>query len=131
MRGIGCTSASATIATTSTNLAVSHPCAAVSLSILVINAGEVPGADVPQLYLSFPDDAGEPFKQLKGFRKTNIIEVGSSDAVVFVLSWRDLSSWDVEHSQWKIAQGSFIARIGSSSRNIKLEAVLNFVDEEE
>jgi beta-glucosidase len=33
------------------------------------NSGSVYGAEVPQLYLGFPADAGEPPKVLRGFRK--------------------------------------------------------------
>lgn len=35
----------------------------------VQNTGEVYGCDVPQLYLAFPDSAGEPPKVLRNFER--------------------------------------------------------------
>ena len=41
----------------------------VSIKVTLSNAGERDGHEIVQLYLSFPASAGEPLKQLKGFRK--------------------------------------------------------------
>merc|ERR1711953_1143224 len=38
----------------------------------VTNIGKIPGSEVAQLYLEFPAAAGEPPKQLKGYRKVNL-----------------------------------------------------------
>merc|ERR1712160_16759 len=47
-----------------------------AVSIDVVNSGAVPGAEVMQLYLTFPDAAQEPPRQLKGFVKTEVPQPG-------------------------------------------------------
>ena len=90
----------------------------------VRNTGAVAGADVAQLYLAYPQDAGEPPLVLRGFRKTTSLEPGASADVVFGLTARDLSTWNATAGSgggmWRVALGRFVASVGSSSRNITL-----------
>ena len=67
----------------------------VTVSVNITNTGSVPGADIPQLYLGFPSSAGEPPKQLKGFRKTPILAPGATTTVNFLLTDRDVSIWEL------------------------------------
>ncbi|WYZ35125.1 hypothetical protein EsH8_I_001401 [Colletotrichum jinshuiense] len=87
----------------------------------ITNTGEVDGAAVPQLYVSFPADttpAGTPPKQLRGFEKVPLA-VGETKTVGFGLMRRDLSYWDVVSQQWVIPTGEFTLSLGWSSRNLK------------
>mmetsp|Transcript_57050 Transcript_57050/g.177032 ORF Transcript_57050/g.177032 Transcript_57050/m.177032 type:complete len:591 (-) Transcript_57050:39-1811(-) len=92
-----------------------------TVSFVVRNAGSVPGREVAQLYLSFPPSAGEPLYQLKGFKKTALLEAGASEAVQFVLSERDISIWSVEEHRWTPVRTGLGLRVGSSSRDIRLQ----------
>lgn len=57
------------------------------------------GAEVAQLYLTLPQDAKAPILQLKGFIKTNDLQPGETQKVVFELNSRLLSTWcSVSHS---------------------------------
>eukprot|EP01052_Picozoa_sp_SAG31_P008453 SAG31_NODE_427_length_15813_cov_13.679649_15_plen_123_part_00 len=94
-----------------------------SVSCTVTNTGSVLGSEVAQLYLSFPAVAGEPPQQLKGFAKVKLAPSASS-VVTFSLSSRELSIWSVADHAWKIVKGSFGVRVGSSSRDIRLNGIL-------
>jgi len=88
----------------------------------VTNVGKTPGADIAQLYLSFPAAAGEPVSQLKGFQKTAKLRPGASETVTLSLPARALSIWNVEAHQWTPVAGSFGAHVGASSRDLRLSA---------
>jgi beta-glucosidase len=56
----------------------------------ISNTGSTAGAEVAQLYVTFPDAADEPVRQLRGFKKVTIQAEESVD-VAFTLRKRDLS----------------------------------------
>ena len=74
---------------------------------------------MPQLYLGFPLSAGEPPKQLKGFKQV-LLAPGASTEVTFPLSDRDISIWDVSSHGWSPQKGVFKVMVGASSRDIRL-----------
>jgi beta-glucosidase len=92
-----------------------------SVSFTVTNVGDRDGAEMVQLYLGFPASAGEPPKQLKGFKKV-VATKGSSMTVTLPLSKRSLSIWDVQSHRWQEQAGKFTAMVGASSRDIRLTA---------
>jgi hypothetical protein len=89
------------------------------------NTGIVYGAEIAQLYLGFPADAGEPPKVLRGFRKVlcvmfhrkfraaraDLAQVnlspGESRIVAISMRDRDLSVWDASKSDWSRWHGKF------------------------
>ncbi|KAH7130887.1 glycoside hydrolase family 3 protein [Dactylonectria macrodidyma] len=85
----------------------------------VTNTGEVAGADVVRLYLSFPEEADQPVHQLRRFEPVNLAPGESAD-VEFRLRQRDMSYWDVIAQEWRIAGGTYVFSIGHSSRNLEL-----------
>jgi len=92
------------------------------VTFTVENSGEVAGAEVAQLYLGFPPiDLGEPVLQLKGFKKTRILSAGEREHVRLKLRRRDLSAWDSTYHAWVLVQGTFVVKVGSSSRDIRVE----------
>ncbi|KAJ0118882.1 beta-glucosidase d [Diaporthe amygdali] len=89
----------------------------------ISNTGSVAGAEVAQLYISFPDAAGEPVRQLRGFVKVTI-EPGQSADVTFNLRRRDLSVWDVAGQEWEVVKGEYTLYVGASSRDFKATTTL-------
>uniref|UniRef100_L2FKV4 beta-glucosidase n=1 Tax=Colletotrichum fructicola (strain Nara gc5) TaxID=1213859 RepID=L2FKV4_COLFN len=79
--------------------------------------------EVAQLYISFPDAAGEPVRQLRGFQKVTI-QPGESADVTFSLRRRDLSVWDVFGQEWKVESGEYRLYVGASSRDFKAQTAL-------
>ena len=55
-----------------------------TVSVNVKNTGNVAGAEVAQLYLTWPDSAQEPGAALRGFQKTSVLAPGASQLVEFV-----------------------------------------------
>jgi beta-glucosidase len=91
-----------------------------AVSVTVTNNGTVAGAEIAQLYISFPYVPGIPPAQLKGFVKTAVLQPGQSQKVEFVLSWRDLSIWDTTVHDWAVVKGQFQALVGASSTDLRL-----------
>ncbi|KAK6222064.1 beta-glucosidase d [Colletotrichum tabaci] len=94
-----------------------------TVSTSVSNTGSVVGAEVAQLYVSFPDAAGEPVRQLRGFAKVTI-QPGESADVAFPLRRRDLSVWDVAGQEWKVEGGEYTLYVGASSRDFRAQTTL-------
>ena len=92
----------------------------VRMAVAVTNAGDVAGADVPQLYLRFPAAARQPPLVLRGFAKTGLLAAGADETVEFALTARDLATYD--GGRWRKAVGEFGAVVGASSRDHRLEA---------
>ena len=88
------------------------------------NAGAIAGAEVPQLYITFPDAAGEPPLNLKGFRKV-ALDPSETVTVTFSLSGLDLSVWDATAHKWSEVKGTFKVAVGASSRDLKLKGTMD------
>lgn len=95
-----------------------------TITASISNSGAVAGAEVAQLYLSYPESApGQPPKQLRGFAKLPL-ESGESGPVSFSIRKKDLAVWDVEGQLWSVPSGSFGVLVGASSRDIRLEGTI-------
>ena len=101
------------------DLVVSKGSDSVQVLFVVENNGPVDGSEVSQLYLSFPESAGEPVRQLKGFYKASLAS-GESATIKLELKPRDMSIWDTESHNWALVNGEFGVLVGSSSRDIRL-----------
>ena len=95
----------------------------VTVSAQLSHTGPRAGADVPQLYLSFPASvpgpaAAKPEWRLRGFQKL-VLESSKPQRASFSLSLRDLSYWDDSpgKSEWVCAAGKFRACIGANARD--------------
>jgi len=94
-----------------------------SVSCTITNTGTVAGAEVVQLYLSFPTSANEPPNQLKGFQKV-MLGPGEQGEVVFSLTTRHFSIWNSERHMWTEVEGKFGVHVGSSSRDVRLSGTI-------
>jgi beta-glucosidase len=109
----------------------------VNISVDITNSGHVAGAEVVQLYLSYPQSPSSaaqvepwkfdtnmtdfPVKVLRGFEKV-FLEKGETKRVYFTLTRRDLSFWDVVQQNWVMPTGgAFRIAVGSSSRDLRLK----------
>jgi beta-glucosidase len=93
----------------------------VTASLSIKNSGKVDGAEVVQAYISFPKNAGEPPKLLRGFEKINI-KSGKKSNVNFEFTKTELSIWDTDAAKWVVPSGKFTLQIGASSRDIRQKA---------
>ena len=94
---------------------------ATSVNLTLKNSGSRDGVEVVQLYLGFPDSAGEPPRQLKSFQRV-ALAAGASTDVHIALDDRALSIWDTGTHSWAKVSGNFQAYVGRSSRDLRLNA---------
>ena len=76
----------------------------------VTNTGKVPGDEVVQLYLTFPDVKGAPLRALRGFERVHLAP-GASQKVHFELKDRDLSMV-TESGDPVISEGEYKVSVG-------------------
>jgi len=90
----------------------------ISVSVRVRNTGKRRGAEVPQVYLGLPSDAGEPPKRLVAFRKV-WLEPGQSTTVRMTIDPRaashPLGVWDEAAKRWVVRDGSYVVSVGTSA----------------
>jgi beta-glucosidase len=82
----------------------------VGADVTVTNSGKVPGDEVVQVYLKFPDVKGAPQIALRGFQRIHL-EPGTSQKVHFDLKPRDLGIV-TQDGHPIIAQGDYTISIG-------------------
>lgn len=90
----------------------------VEVTTTLSNTGGVDGAEVAQLYVTFPPEAAQPVRVLRGFEKVQVA-VGEDAQVSFSLRRRDLSYWDVRAQQWAVARGVYKFSVAASSVDIR------------
>lgn len=91
----------------------------ISVSFTVTNTGARAGAETAQLYLDDPRVAGEPPRQLKGYRRV-FLRPRQSTRVTLTLTPRSFAYWDAASETWKVPPGLSRILVGSSSRDIRL-----------
>eukprot|EP00466_Bigelowiella_natans_P000854 jgi/Bigna1/74531/fgenesh1_pg.29_\ len=72
-------------------------------------------------YLRFPEEVGEPPKQLKGFERV-FLQPGKAEDIEIRLTKRDISIFSETAHSWQIVRGKFEVMVGASSKDIKLRA---------
>ena len=98
------------------------PTDTLTLTLTVSNAGGVSGAEVVQLYVAdhVPGDDRPP-QSLKGFAKV-LLAPGESRQVTMQLQMSALLVFCPDSNAWRAKPGAYSVLVGSSSRDIRLEA---------
>ncbi|WP_281631593.1 glycoside hydrolase family 3 N-terminal domain-containing protein [Flavobacterium luteolum] len=93
----------------------------ISASVNVKNTGNQSGKEVVQLYLSAPrKNMDKPERELKGFAKTKLLKPGEAQKLTFILTPKELASFDAQKSAWIAEKGAYTVKIGNSSNNLKV-----------
>ncbi|OQX67133.1 MAG: hypothetical protein B6A08_16955 [Sorangiineae bacterium NIC37A_2] len=83
--------------------------------VTVRNTGERRGAEVIQLYVSFPESkVRRPKKELRGFARVEL-DPGEAKRVTIPVRVRDLKYFDMTRNDWAIEEGPVEIRVGGSS----------------
>jgi beta-glucosidase len=98
-----------------------NPRDGVTATFTVKNTGKRAGADVAQVYVGFPAVAGEPPRQLKGYKRVSL-NPGAGTKVTVSLDRRAFSYWDPAFTSWVVAPGCYTVSAGDSSRTLPLSA---------
>lgn len=102
----------------------------ITVTVDVINTGNVPGKEVVELYLGAPSKSmDKPVKELKAFEKTNLLKPGKKQTLTFTLNARNLASFNAGNSSWIADAGEYTIHIGTSSGNIVQTATFTLSDE--
>lgn len=92
----------------------------VKVSLLVKNTGNIPGAEVVQIYVSQKNPSlFKPVKELKGFDKV-YLNPGEEKMVEILLDKRAFAYYDVNKSDWIVEGGTYSVAAAASSRDIRL-----------
>ena len=87
----------------------------------ITNTGKTAGREVVEMYLgASAEKMGKPVKELKGFTKTDLLLPGKKQTVTFIISKRDLASFDETQNAWVADKGLYKIYISSSSADTKL-----------
>lgn len=102
-----------------------------TVSVDVTNVGNVPGKEVVELYVSDEHSkVHRPYKELKGFAKTNLLNPKEKQTLTFTLNKKDLSYYDEIKSAWTSDPGMFKIFIGGTSDTTKLQSSSSVVTAE-
>lgn len=101
-----------------------RPGEVVTAQVQVTNTGSRAGAEVVQLYVGYEDSAVERAERdLKSFLRVDL-EPGETQTIDVPLEVDELAYYDEEAGEWKVEALSYTVHVGSSSRNLPLEATL-------
>ncbi len=96
------------------------------VSFWLENSGERAGAEIAQLYLGFPEVAGEPPRVLRGFERVSLA-AKQRQRVTLELPPRAFSCWSSETHSRYVPSGTFEVFVGGSSRELPLRAKFDLV----
>ena len=89
------------------------------VSFTVTNTGARAGAEVTEVYVALPADAGEPPKRLAAFSKVQL-GAGESREVGLEIHPRELSVYDEASDRWRQVPGRYTFMVGGSSQDLPL-----------
>ncbi|MCR8668004.1 glycoside hydrolase family 3 C-terminal domain-containing protein [Aestuariibaculum sp. M13] len=96
----------------------------IQVSFKVKNTGDFSGKEVAQLYVSDPESYVEKAaKELKGFKKV-FVKQGEDQEVVMTLPVKELAYYNEVKKSWLVEPGTYILKLGNSSRHIEKEVVI-------
>lgn len=99
----------------------------VTVEAVVTNTGEALGKDVVQVYLSAPQGSrgiAKPYQTLVDFAKSGELRPGESQTLRISFGLASLASYDQEESAYVVEAGSYLVRMGDSSRSTHVAGVL-------
>jgi beta-glucosidase len=93
-------------------------------SINIKNTGTMDGDEVAQVYIKYPPVDRMPLEELKAFKRVHITKT-AGQTIRFSIPVAELEKWDLQQKKWVLYPGDYHIMIGSSSRDIKLDSVIN------
>ncbi|GFN31534.1 glycoside hydrolase family 3 protein [Paenibacillus xylaniclasticus] len=95
-----------------------------AVSVRVENTSSIAGEEVVQLYVRGEQSrVKRPLKKLHGFRRIKL-QPGEAKTVVFKVPAIDLAIWDVTREKYAVESGPYTVMLGSSSADIRVQAVV-------
>ena len=88
-----------------------------TVTVDLTNTGRRLGGDVVQIYVGYPDSAGEPPRALRAFTKA-VLRPRETRRLTLELPPAAFRYWDEAGRRWAYAAGSYRVYVGRSSRNL-------------
>ncbi len=95
-----------------------------TVRFVVKNTGSRAGAEIAEVYVALPADAGEPPKRLAGWSKVHL-NPGESREISLPVNARELSIYDEGADAWKQLPGRYTFMVGGSSKDLPLQQAIN------
>lgn len=96
----------------------------VTARVAVTNTGAALGKEAVQLYVSVPGEKKE-YQRLVTFEKTDLLQPGASEMLELTFNLADCASYCESKAAWVLDEGAYIVRIGNSSRDTTVAAVID------
>lgn len=101
------------------------------VTFTIKNTGDVAGAEIAQVYVGKPESrVFRAPKELKGFVKV-YLEPGEEKKVSVELDDRAFAFWNTATDGWCVESGEYNILVGTSSRDIRLEAAVKMKSEDD
>lgn len=96
-----------------------------TVSVDITNTGDRSGKEIVQLYIADEESTViRPVKELKGFEKVEL-DPGETKTVTFRLDQRAFAYYNIQIHDFHVESGDFKIMVGASSKDIRLETVVN------
>ncbi|HEX2985367.1 MAG TPA: glycoside hydrolase family 3 C-terminal domain-containing protein [Caproiciproducens sp.] len=102
----------------------------VTVQATVTNTGTTySGKEVVQVYFSAPKGSLEkPYQELAGYAKTDLLAPGQKQTLTISYNTTEMSSYDESTASYIMEKGDYLIRVGNSSRNTHVGAVVRLGD---
>lgn len=108
-----------------TDSAVSVEGEEITVKATVTNTGSALGKEVVQVYVSAPEGKlDKAYQDLAGWAKTGELKAGMAGEVTISFKLSDLASYDTEKAAYVLEAGQYVIRVGSSSVDTTVAAVI-------
>jgi beta-glucosidase len=98
------------------------------VTLTIKNTGAMPADEVPQVYLSGASDAPEgvqfPVRALVAFDRIHLA-AGETKTITLHVPLRQLQYWSTQEGKWVTAKGARTLSVGASSRDLRLQTVID------
>ncbi|MFK8243398.1 MULTISPECIES: glycoside hydrolase family 3 N-terminal domain-containing protein [unclassified Facklamia] len=100
------------------------------LVVNVKNIGNYSGMDIIQVYATIPEGKMEqPKKRLIAFKKTDILDIGESQELVFEINEEYLTSFDTTSANWILESGDYLISVGKNVQETTQVGTIKIQDE--
>ena len=100
----------------------------VTVEATVTNIGDTySGKEVVEVYYSAPnsDSAEKAYQELAGFAKTDVLAPGESQTLTITYETENMAYYNTEEAAYVLDAGDYVVRVGNSSRNTEVAAVIS------
>ncbi len=102
----------------------------ITVSASITNTGHHPGKEVAQLYITAPEGKlNKEHQSLAAFGKTQVLDPGAGETLTLSFDLKELASFRQADNCMILEAGDYLLRLGNSSRNTRVVAVVNLPEE--